>query len=113
MIEKILELMSQKGVTAREVCTSAGLTHSAISDWKKGKSKPSTDALVKIAEYFNVSTDYLLGRSVPPLYEKLNVPDSLKSVQIAFNRPVFNDLTQEQVDKVANIVETLKQQGML
>lgn len=37
-----------------------GLSNSAISEWKKGKAKPSLEAVVKIARYFGVTTDYLL-----------------------------------------------------
>jgi len=60
MIERILELMRKHGVRAKELTEKAGLNHSAVTDWKKGKSKPSTEAIVKLAEYFGVTTDYLL-----------------------------------------------------
>ena len=61
MLEKILELMEKNHVTAKQLTSDLGLSGSAISEWKKGKGKPSTDAVVKIARYFNVSTDYILG----------------------------------------------------
>ena len=38
-----------------------GLTKGSFAHWRKGKAKPSYDALVKIAEYFRVSTDYIFG----------------------------------------------------
>lgn len=62
-IDRILNLMTEHGVKASKLTTETGLNHSAITEWKKGKSSPSTDAIVKIASYFNVSTDYLLGLS--------------------------------------------------
>ena len=61
MIEKILELMKLKGVNAKELTSKTGLYSSAVTDWKKGKSKPNTEAIIKMATYFGVSTDYLLG----------------------------------------------------
>lgn len=63
MIERILELIKKFGITNNKLLSDLKLPISAISEWKKGKAKPSVDALVKIADYFNVSVDYLLGRS--------------------------------------------------
>ena len=61
MINVILKLMEENHVTAKQLTGDLGLSGSAISEWKKGKGKPSTDAVVKIARYFGVSTDYILG----------------------------------------------------
>lgn len=61
MIERILQLMDEQGIKGNKLTSELGLSSSAISEWKKGKGKPSTDAVVKIAKYFHVSTDYILG----------------------------------------------------
>lgn len=61
MIERILQLMEQNGITASKLSAEAGLPASAITEWKKGKARPSIEALKKISEYFNVSIDYLVG----------------------------------------------------
>lgn len=63
MISKILELMKNNNVTAATLTRELNLNHSAINNWTSGKAKPSADALSKIADYFNVSVDYLLGRT--------------------------------------------------
>lgn len=60
LIERILELMGKNKITAKKLTTDLELSNSSITDWKKGKGKPSTEAVIKIANYFNVSTDYLL-----------------------------------------------------
>jgi len=60
LVDRILDLLKEKGVTAYKLTTDLGLPNSAVTDWKKGKAKPSTDAIIKIAEYFGVTTDYLL-----------------------------------------------------
>ena len=49
-------------LTQKELAAVVGKTNSAIYDWENGRSYPSLEELVKIADYFNVSTDYLLGR---------------------------------------------------
>lgn len=60
MIERILELMKNRNISANKLIIELGLSNSIISDWKRGKSKPSTKAVIKLADYFGVSTDYLL-----------------------------------------------------
>lgn len=59
MLERILSLMNQRGVTAKKLTSDLGISNSAVSDWKSG-SKPSCDVIVKLAKYFNVTTDYIL-----------------------------------------------------
>lgn len=59
MYEIFVELLRNKGVTAYQVCKATGIAGATISDWKKGKSTPKQDKLKKIADYFEVSLDYL------------------------------------------------------
>jgi len=60
-IERILALLQQRGVTQYRLSKDLGISESVISSWKRNVQKPSTDIVVKIAEYLNVTTDYLLG----------------------------------------------------
>ena len=61
VIEKIIKLMEQNGLSAHALEVRSGIAISSIQAWKNGKAKPSVDAIIKIAKYFNVSADYLLG----------------------------------------------------
>ena len=60
MVDRILELLKKSGITAKKLTDELELSNSAVTDWKKRRAKPSTDAVIKIARYFNVSTDYIL-----------------------------------------------------
>jgi transcriptional regulator with XRE-family HTH domain len=60
MVERILALMEEHKINAAKLTSDLGLAISAVTDWKKGRNKPGTDAIIKIAEYFGVSTDFLL-----------------------------------------------------
>lgn len=72
MIERILKLLSDSGITAKKLTEDINISSSAISEWKKGKGKPSAEAIIKIAEYFNVSTDYiLLGKNINEIDDKI------------------------------------------
>lgn len=71
-IPKLFELMEQRGITAKKLSTDTNISTGNISDWKSGRSKPSSDKLKLLADYFDVSTDYLLGNEqkecpIPPL----------------------------------------------
>jgi transcriptional regulator with XRE-family HTH domain len=59
------ELRLKKNLSQAELAKILGTTQSSVGHWESGRRNLSPEMLLKIAEYFNVSTDYLLGRSVP------------------------------------------------
>lgn len=60
MYEIFEQLLQKHGLTAYKVAKEAGVTQTALSNWKTGKSTPTTKTLQKIADYFSVSIDYLM-----------------------------------------------------
>ena len=60
MYEKYVELRDKKGVTDYRVAMDTGIPKSTFTDWKNGRSKPKTEKLKTIADYFNVSIEYLI-----------------------------------------------------
>lgn len=60
MIDRILHLIDSSGYSDAAMCRELELGNGIIGKWRKGLQKPSTDAIIKIASYFKVSTDYLL-----------------------------------------------------
>ena len=56
------ELCDRKHVSVYRACTDIGLNRSAVAKWKNG-GKPNGSTAAKLAEYFGVTTDYLLGQS--------------------------------------------------
>ena len=67
-IDRIFKTMKEKQLSAYAVSKNTGIANSTISDWKKGKGRPSADNIAALADYFNVSTDYLLGRTDNPSF---------------------------------------------
>ena len=55
-------LCDEKNVSVYRACTDIGLNRSAVAKWKDG-SKPNGTTAARLAEYFGVTTDYLLGQS--------------------------------------------------
>lgn len=63
LYDKIAALCNQRGISITTMCKDSGASRAAISDLKMGRSKTLSSAtLTKIAAYFGVSVDYLLGQ---------------------------------------------------
>ena len=58
---RLRRLLKDKGETQQELADYLGCTRQMISYYSDGSSSPNVRTIVKIAEYFNVTTDYLLG----------------------------------------------------
>ena len=56
-------LCKEKGVSCKKAAEEIGLSNSITTKWKKTGATPSGETLDKVAAYFGVSTDYLLGKS--------------------------------------------------
>lgn len=63
MIERIFDLINERGISQKDLAQAIGVSTGNISDWKSGRAKPSIDVLNRIATYFGVTIDYLVGRS--------------------------------------------------
>ena len=90
MIERIMILMEERGVNGKQLTTELELAQSTLSEWKKGKAKPSHDAIIKLADYFGVSTDYLLGRTDDRGKIKLNVEGDNNGLMQGTNEGTVN-----------------------
>ena len=59
--ERLKELITDKNLTFEELAKVTGLSKSALNYWENGVRIPSAQAVIILAKYFNVTTDYLLG----------------------------------------------------
>lgn len=62
-LERILKLKKDKGITDTQFQKDIGVYSTALAEWKNGKTTSYLKKLPKIAEYFNVPVDYLLGNT--------------------------------------------------
>ena len=61
LVDRIKTLRESAGLTQAEVARQLGMSRSGVNAWEMGLYVPSTQYIVELAKYFNVSTDYLLG----------------------------------------------------
>lgn len=65
-MNRIIELRKQAGLSQKELAQKAGVNQTAVSQWETGKTEPGFEAMAKLCSFFDVSFDYLLGRSDIP-----------------------------------------------
>ena len=63
--ERLFDLRRQAGLSQEELANLVGVTRQAVQKWEAGTSRPDMDNLVSLAEYFNVSLDYLVTGKEP------------------------------------------------
>ena len=98
LYERIKEVCQERGLTVSAMCLNLGMSKSLMSDLRSGRKKTlSSDTLGRIAEYLQVSADYLLGKET----------DVLDQVDIAFYGE-FKELTEEQQQTVRDMVRLMR-----
>lgn len=64
--DHLRSIRNSKKVTQKDIAKAVGVTERNYQDWEYGNTKPGFDALIALADYFDVSLDYLVGRSDDP-----------------------------------------------
>ena len=60
--QRLKELRLEKNLLQQELANELYVSKSAVSGWEVGRNEPSYDILIEIADYFDVTVDYLIGR---------------------------------------------------
>ena len=60
--ERLLELRKEKGISQATLAKHLEVSYAVVCYWETDRSEPTAPNLVKIADYFETSVDYLLGR---------------------------------------------------
>ncbi|HET1822179.1 TPA: helix-turn-helix transcriptional regulator [Streptococcus pneumoniae] len=110
ILDRIRSLANDRKVTLAELERNLNFSNGSLRKWET--STPSGDKIEKIADYFNVSTDYLLGRTDNPtiankkeqfFFESKEVDvEELASTAMRFNG---KPLTEEDKKAIQNIIE--------
>lgn len=102
--ETFYNLCEAIGTTPSAVVAKLGIANGATTKWKRG-SVPSGKSLQKIADYFNVSVDYLLGKEKEPSGKT----GEFDELTMQFNN-LLGKLSQEQKEALIPLLESMIQQ---
>ena len=64
--DRIVDLRRSRGLTQKELADSTSLSEIGVQSYERRRRKPAHDALISLADFFDVSLDYLVGRTDNP-----------------------------------------------
>ena len=70
---QIKELRKEKNITQNQLAAAIGVSRSSVAMWETNNTQPDFDLIKKLADYFGVSIDYLLGYEIKPTEQKENL----------------------------------------
>jgi transcriptional regulator with XRE-family HTH domain len=90
--ERLKELRNKKGLSQRELAKLLNLSFGAIGMYEIGKREPDYETISKIATFFDVSIDYLIGKSDSSLQWRREYPSGHNAIQKEFEEYVTKQL---------------------
>lgn len=103
--DRIFQLRTESNMTGQQLGEKLFVSKSAISHWESGRSEPTINVMIQIANLFNVSLDYLLGRSNERIVNPEDKEKIDKGLLIITNA---GDLDDEDRKQINDFVEFLK-----
>ncbi len=106
IINRISALLEEQNKSQKDLTDYLGVEKSVFSTWKKNKSKSYMKYINQIAEFFNVSVDYLLGRNEMQIYS--NDFSGSSNVSFGENTIINNPAQKEEMsDELVDLVKSL------
>jgi len=99
------ELREKQGLTQKEIGKRLGISDSAVNNYESGKRHPEYPMLVKIANFFGVSTDYLVGKENTWKY---NLPEDIKEFVLNPDNRAYLELAPE-IKESGVLPETIRE----
>lgn len=98
------ELRLEKKISQEKIAEDLEISQPLIAKWESHQSTPSPEMLDYIADYFNVSVDYLIGRSK---YKNLEA-DNSELDNVLFSKA--KDLTDDEKKAIINVINAIKKE---
>ncbi|GEQ21588.1 hypothetical protein CBU02nite_20940 [Clostridium butyricum] len=106
---RLKELREEKGLLGKDFAKIMSVEPATVTNWEKGNRFPKDDVLVKIADYFDCSTDYLLGRTDDKIAKVYSETLHNQTIEIEIDKGYPHELTAEDVQ---NILKQLDAVGL-
>ncbi len=81
MQNRIKVLREDRDMKQSDLAKEVGIDQRTISNYETGKSNPDSVALIKLADFFNVSIDYLVGRTRIDFYSSIDKKEAISDIQ--------------------------------
>lgn len=103
-MKRLRELRLQLGLTTTELGQAIGCSNPTITNYELGNRNPDPETLMKLADYFNVSVDYLLDRTKTP-NSNLEWTDEDKALGVGNHPEFYSEEEKEWMDLRSEIIE--------
>ncbi len=90
--ENIKQLRLARNLSQVDLAKALGVTKQSISNWENNNIQPSIDMLIRLAQFFSVSTDYMLGLN----HRKYIEISELTDTQLAHIAAIIDDIRSTQ-----------------
>ena len=99
VLTRILMLLNENHIQQKELSDYLGLSKNTMTGWKNGNNTSYMKYLPQIAEFFNVSVDYLLGKETTTIENNFTY---------ALYEELAHDLTEEQIQQLKQFADFLR-----
>ena len=106
-MNRIKELRKKRNITQIRLSIAAEVSQETISAYESGKAEPKMEKLIKIADFLNTTTDYLLGRTNDdsPLNDVMNNIVDEQLTELLNNYARLNKLQRQDLIWYSNAIE--------
>lgn len=81
--DKIAALREKRGLTQEELASKIGISRASLSHYEKNRREPDYNTINKLANYFHVTADYLLGRVEEPEIDDIAAKDFTSNLELS------------------------------
>ena len=94
-IERLKKLRKKEKLTQKDIATFLNISQPAYQQFESGKKKMNLETMEKLADFFNVSTDYLLGKTdIPDLDLEVDIDNAIDN-SVAYDGTPITDNDRE------------------
>jgi Predicted transcriptional regulators len=104
---RLKELREEKRLLSKEFAKIMNVEPATISNWENGNRFPKDDVLIKIADYFDCSIDYLLGRTDDKLSKIYSGKLHGQTIEIEIDKGYPHELTAQDVQNIINQLDAV------
>lgn len=107
--QRLKELRNEAGLTQKEIAEQIHVGQNSYSNWENGNRKPTAEITSKLAEFFNVSADYLLGKTDVKKSDEIDLSD----FELLYRKTSNNLSNEDKVQLEADLKDFLLERERL
>ena len=95
--DRLKALREDRDLKQEDVAKYMDVDRSTVGKWESSPSKPNPEMIVKLANFYGVTTDYILGNTVPPSFSDSN---TIESKETSSSDKKLSDLNKNKLDEI-------------